>query len=186
MKKVFPLILLFIGCNTQSQGGCGNGYIELDGNCYHEGDLRILQKLIDNSNGTINTSLDIDNNGSIEPLELKYQKWNEQGRLHFLWLYDRNLSGSIPDSIGELTYLDTLNLSYNSISGKIPESIGNLSNLNWLYLYSNQLSGSISDTICALYPNLDHFWIEYNQFCPPYPDCVPMTEIGVQDTSNCN
>ena len=56
MKKVFPLILLFIGCNTQSQGGCGNGYIELDGNCYHEGDLRILQKLIDNNTRKVKSS----------------------------------------------------------------------------------------------------------------------------------
>ncbi|HIG50668.1 MAG TPA: hypothetical protein EYQ17_00125, partial [Candidatus Marinimicrobia bacterium] len=101
----------------------------------------MLQNFIDNSSGSIKSTLDIDSSGTIEPLELKIQKWNQNGRLIFLWLYDDSLSGAIPENIGDLTYLDTLNISYNQLSGEIPESIGELSNLNWLYLYLNQLSG---------------------------------------------
>jgi len=116
MRRLLPFFLLFFACTTESQTGCGKGFTEINSQCYHEGDLRILQQFIDNSNGSITSKLDSDSNGSIEPLELQFQKWNEQGRLHFLWLYDRGLSGVIPDSIGELIFLDTLNLAYNSLT----------------------------------------------------------------------
>ena len=95
--------------------------------------MDVLQDFIDNSSTSIKLSMDKDLSGSIEPLELQIQKWNENGRLTFLWLYDDSLSGEIPKNIGELTFLDTLNLSYNQLSGTIPESIGRLSQLNWLY-----------------------------------------------------
>jgi hypothetical protein len=40
-----------------------------------------------------------------------------------------NLSGTIPQDIGDLTNLIKLNLSYNQLSGTIPLEIGNLTNL---------------------------------------------------------
>ena len=124
-------------------------------------------------------------NGTIEPLELSLQKWDENGRLIFLWLYDDSLSGMIPENIGDLKQLDTLNLAFNQLSGALPIGLGNLTNLNWLYLYLNQLSGIIPDSICNIYPNLTNMYISYNQFCPPYPSCIPIEKVGVQDTSNC-
>ena len=78
-----------------------------------------------------------------------------------------------------------INLAVNQITGEIPESIGKLENLNYLYLYHNQLSGIITDSICAIYPNLEHFQIFENQFCPPYPYCIPLGTVGTQDTSQC-
>jgi serine/threonine protein kinase/Leucine-rich repeat (LRR) protein len=51
------------------------------------------------------------------------------------------LSGSIPDSLGNLTSLATLDLSSNSISGSLPTTIGMLSNvLTTLDISSNQLT----------------------------------------------
>jgi len=186
MKRLLPFTFFLFACTTEPQKECGNGFTEINNQCYHEGDLRILQKFIDNSNGSITTKLDIDSSGSIEPLELQFQKWNEQGRLHYLWIYDRSLSGEIPDSIGELTFLDTLNLSYNSLSGSIPEGIGNLKNLNWFYVYMNELSGIIPDSLCTIYSNLSHFQIYQNKLCTPYPNCIPEEKIGAQITEDCN
>ena len=186
---VFIIPLLF-ACTTNPEG-CGSGYTDINGKCYHQSDLDVLQDFIDNSSATIPMIWDSDTSGSIEPLELQIQKWDENGRLTKLWFYDYTLSddytmsGEIPENIGNLTQLDTLNLAFNQLSGEIPESIGSLINLNYLYLYRNQLSGTIPDSICNIIPNLPHFWIEYNYFCPPYPDCIPEAEINSQNTSQC-
>ena len=185
MQKYLILIIPFLmACTTQPEG-CGSGHSDINGKCYHQSDLDVLQDFIDNSSGSIISNLDTDSSGSIEPLELQIQKWNENGRLTFLWLYDDSLSGEIPESIGKLTFLDTLNLSYNQLTGKLPKSIGRLAHLNWLYIYWNQLSGVMPDSLCIIYPNLTNTYFAYNQFCPPYPSCIPFEKIGVQDTSNC-
>ena len=185
MQKYLILIISFLFACTTAPEGCGSGYTNINGKCYNQGDLDVLQDFIVNSSGTIKSVLDTDSNGTIEPLELQIQKWNENGRLTFLWLYDDSLSGEIPKNIGELTFLDTLNLSYNQLSGTIPESIGRLSQLNWLYFYLNQLSGVMPDSICTIYPNLTNTYFAYNQFCSPYPSCIPEDKIGPQNTSQC-
>ena len=166
MQKYLILIIPFLmACTTQPEG-CGSGHSDINGKCYHQSDLDVLQDFIDNSSGSIISTLDTDLSGTIEPLELQIQKWNENGRLTFLWLYDDSLSGEIPESIGLLTYLDTLNLSYNQLAGNLPKSIGRLTHLNWLYFYLNQLSGMMPDSLCNIYPNLTNTYFAYNQFCP--------------------
>ena len=186
MKKLLVIIVPFLSlsCTTQPEG-CGTGYLDINGKCFNQGDLSVLQNFIDNSSGTIKSSLDTDSSGIIEPLELAIQKWNENGRLTYLWLKYDSLSGEIPRNIGELTFLDTLNLGSNQLSGTIPESIGRLSQLNWLYFYLNQLSGVMPDSICTIYSNLTNTSFAYNQFCPPYPGCISIEKIAPQDTSNC-
>ena len=186
IQKILVIIVPFLSlsCITQPEG-CRTGYSDINGRCFYQGDLNVLQSIINNSSGTIKSILDTDSSGTIEPLELQIQKWNENGRLTFLWLYDDSLSGEIPINIGELTYLDTLNLSNNQLSGTIPKSIGRLTQLNWLYLHLNQLSGVMPDSICTIYPNLTNTYFSYNQFCPPYPSCISIEKIGLQDTSNC-
>ena len=189
MKKTkiqfFIFYLLFVYSCSTSPNNCRKTYLNIDGNCYFEGDINILQSIIDSSLSTISLTLDNNNNNSIEPLELGIQKWSKDGRLTFLWIYDKSLNTNIPENIGDIAYLDTLNMALNNLYGKIPESIGNLDKLDFLYLYSNNLNGTIPDSICNIIPNLSHFWIEYNQLCPPYPDCIPQNEIISQDTTDC-
>ncbi|KAI3898831.1 hypothetical protein MKW92_036835 [Papaver armeniacum] len=67
-----------------------------------------------------------------------------------------HLQGNIPEEIGLLTLLYSLNLSHNHFSNGIPESIGNLPVLQSLDLSSNNLSGhipqslAITDTLAVL------------------------------------
>ena len=73
----------------------------------------------------------------------------------------------------------------NQLTGSIPPEIGNLSNLTELYLYENQLTGVIPESICNIYPNLNSFSIANNQLCPPLPECLGYADFVPQDISNC-
>ena len=167
--------------------GCGGEH-----NCFYEVDLAVLQTMIDNSAATINMSLDDNEDGVMEPVELGYSEW-VNGRLVALDCFlsdvmNCNLSGPLPENIGDLEYLEALWLSGNELSGEIPESIGNLSNLELLYLSNNNLSGSIPDSFCNLnvdFSGLNNWGIEYfnilgNELCPPYPECVDAEIVGAQ------
>jgi Leucine-rich repeat (LRR) protein len=69
------------------------------------------------------------------------------GRVTGLNLLNKNLSGSLPASIGDLTALTTLWLGGDNISGSLPSTIGNLTNLTGLYIYLTNLSGAIPPEI---------------------------------------
>ncbi|MCK4761701.1 MAG: fibronectin type III domain-containing protein, partial [Candidatus Aminicenantes bacterium] len=83
-------------------------------------------------------------------------------------LSDNNLAGIIPDSIGNLSKLNTLDLARNQITGAIPGSIGNLSNLLFLHLESNQLVGSIPPALGNL-SNLSYLYLYDNQLTGTIP-----------------
>ncbi len=149
---------------------CDDGYTDIDGECYYQSDLDVLQEFIDNSLETINMNMDVDNNGVIEPLELcsqevegtglVYQTWGN-GRLNSLYCQNVGLNGEISESIGNLTNLEVLGINYNPISGTIPESIGELDNLWLLTLYNNDLNGSIPESIWNM-SNIEKIYLGYN------------------------
>ena len=109
-----------------------------------------------------------------------------------LSIYENQLSGEIPESIGNLTQLVSLNAGYNFLEGSIPSSIGNLINLERLWLNNNQLSGYVPLSICNLTElnwapygfDGDASYLCFNQLCPPYPECI-IDEIGQQDITGC-
>ena len=49
--------------------------------------------------------------------------------------------GSIPRSIGRLSYLDELDFSSNELTGSIPDTLSGLEHVRELYLSSNMLTG---------------------------------------------
>ena len=93
------------------------------------------------------------------------------GNLTDLNLSYNQLSGPIPESIGNLGNLTGLNLNYNQLSGPIPESIGNLGNLTWLSLSNNKLSGPIPESIGNL-GNLTVLNLSSNQLSGPIPESI--------------
>ncbi|KAH7520884.1 hypothetical protein FEM48_Zijuj08G0193000 [Ziziphus jujuba var. spinosa] len=64
-------------------------------------------------------------------------------KLTNLILVGCSFSGTIPDTIGSLEQLVFLSLNSNKFSGRIPPSIGNLSKLYWLDMADNNLEGPI-------------------------------------------
>ncbi|GJU95279.1 leucine-rich repeat-containing protein [Tanacetum coccineum] len=59
-------------------------------------------------------------------------------------------TGTIPESIGNMTQLTHLGLDVNKFNGVIPESIGSLSNLTHLDLHGNKFSGTIPRSIVKI------------------------------------
>lgn len=64
-------------------------------------------------------------------------------RLFALVTSPMSLVGCIPKSIGTLSYLQELDLSYNRLLGTIPDSICSLENLVALKLSGNSLTGIV-------------------------------------------
>ncbi|THG16296.1 hypothetical protein TEA_009815 [Camellia sinensis var. sinensis] len=107
------------------------------------------------------------------------------GNLTLLYLYDNQLSESIPQEVGMLRSLIDLELSGNNLTGSIPASIGNLSNLAMLYLNYNRLFGSIP----SVFNNLTHlteFIIDENMFNGHIPEGLCFNGLLVNFTANDN
>ena len=111
------------------------------------------------------TTLDLRSNqlsGSI-PDEL-----GNMANLEYLYLMGNQLTGSIPVELGNLISLQYLYLSANQLTGNIPSELGDLTNLIGLYLYNNQLTGSIPAELGDLY-NLQNLWLSNNRLTGSIP-----------------
>ena len=67
------------------------------------------------------------------------------GKVTQLSIPQNSLSGTIPDSLENLTSLQELYLWGNELTGGIPAWLGNLTSLKTLYLNNNMLNGGIPD-----------------------------------------
>ncbi|KAH1144579.1 hypothetical protein GYH30_034691 [Glycine max] len=65
------------------------------------------------------------------------------------------ITGPIPNYIGEIKSLKTIDLSSNMLTGSIPDSFQDLGNLNYLFLTNNSLSGPIPDWILSIKQQID-------------------------------
>jgi len=100
-----------------------------------------------------------------------------------LGLSTNKLSGRIPNSLGNLKSLQKLYLNTNKLSGTIPESLGNLSNLYYFYLYNNQLSGTLPESLGNL-SNLQVLHLRNNQLCGEIPLSLMKLSYQVMDNRN--
>ena len=178
---------------------CDNGYIEIDGYCFYEDDIAVLQTFIDNSYAS---GIDLGcedypspSCGSPNPYMDEYSMVTFNGE------YINSLS-SINNEIVEpleLGYQDWVNgrlislmcgaFIYCGLSGEIPENISELTEIEVLRLEVNYFDGEIPESVCELenvnFNDYLSFDFSYNQLCPPYPDCVPDDAVEYMDTSEC-
>ncbi|XP_049414410.1 probable LRR receptor-like serine/threonine-protein kinase At3g47570 [Solanum stenotomum] len=82
-------------------------------------------------------------------------------RVMILDLRSLKLVGSIPSSIGNLTFLTTINLRNNSFHGEVPMEIGNLLQLQHLNLTWNSFTGTIPANL-SYCKELRSLALEYN------------------------
>jgi hypothetical protein len=92
--------------------------------------------------------------------------------LSYLFLYQNNFGGELPDLIGNLSiHLSYLSINNNQIYGVIPDRIGQLIGLTYLNLGSNSLEGTIPDSIGNLH-NLGSLTLELNKFNGSIPASI--------------
>ena len=194
-KYIFYLSFFISFCISD----CNDGFSEIEGQCFHNGDLSILQKFIDNS---YNSSYDLDCSdndpycGSPNPYMDDVDSWfwkvvdgqeynftNGNGIVEPLEL------GIQEWNDGRLVSLMCGAYIYCQLSGQIPNEINQLAQIQQLRIEYNYLSGTIPETICELDTDyLDYLAFDFsgNMLCPPYPECIDDTSsFWSQDISNC-
>ncbi|KAM5554373.1 hypothetical protein ABKV19_022647 [Rosa sericea] len=85
-----------------------------------------------------------------------------------------NFEGQIPEFIGKLQGIWSLNLSNNILTGHIPSSLSNLSRLESLDLSHNKLSGEIPQQLAQL-DFLSKFNVSHNNLTGPVPRGIHFT-----------
>ncbi|KAL5790077.1 hypothetical protein ACOSQ2_004965 [Xanthoceras sorbifolium] len=116
--------------------------------------------------------------------KLKFLDMGENN-LTDLILSSNQLSGLLPQNLGNLKSLIFLNVSNNNLIGPIPSTFGHLSNLTFLYLDSNQFNSSIpleigTNNICGTIPHdllthlnqLQYLNLSTNKLFGQIPDTV--------------
>lgn len=89
-------------------------------------------------------------------------------------------NGEIPQLVGNLIALRSLNLSFNNLTGSIPSSLGNLTQLESLDLSNNKLSGEIPPQLTRL-TFLQSFDVSRNNLRGPIPQA---NQFGNMDNTS--
>ncbi|KAM2173547.1 hypothetical protein ACFX1R_038374 [Malus domestica] len=90
-------------------------------------------------------------------------------KLEFLSITVNNLTGQIPDYLGNITTLIYMSLENNKFSGSVPPELGKLVNLNNLILNANNLTGELPQHLTNL-TKLTELRISINNFTGKIPD----------------
>eukprot|EP00977_Amphora_coffeiformis_P030219 scaffold45543_cov183-Amphora_coffeaeformis.AAC.2 len=90
--------------------------------------------------------------------------------ISFLSVYGNQMTGDLPENLGDLEWLTHLDLSQNKFTGPIPDSINSCTNLIYLYLGDNDFDGVFPDL--AYLGNLEELSMRNMGLTGPIPNYV--------------
>ncbi|KAL6882050.1 hypothetical protein ACP4OV_011522 [Aristida adscensionis] len=108
-------------------------------------DLSSTEAALSHSNLTHLEILDLSYNSFYSSLQNNWF-WNTT-TIKELYLSDCEWSGPIPDTLGNMSSLELIDLSTNYLLGIIPTTFKHLCSLQQLYLYSNNINGNILERL---------------------------------------
>ncbi|KAJ4755092.1 Leucine-rich receptor-like protein kinase family protein [Rhynchospora pubera] len=94
--------------------------------------------------------------------------FKSNGSMIFMDLSYNGLTGTIPETLGYMAYLQVLNLGHNGLTGTIPESFSHLKSIGALDLSNNHLTGPIPGVLGTL-NFLADFDVSNNNLSGPIP-----------------
>ncbi|KAK4759621.1 hypothetical protein SAY87_022752 [Trapa incisa] len=106
-------------------------------------------------------------------------------RINQLTIFDTELSGQIPDAVGDLPYLEMIDLNnLSNVTGPIPAVLGKLKRLNFLRLNYLNLTGSIPPSLGQL-KQLTLLDVNNNQLTGRIPrELTGLSKLYVLDLSS--
>lgn len=102
----------------------------------------------------------------------------KNGGVTLISLNNNNISGPLPNSLGNLASLEKMLLTRNTLNGNIPSSFTNLSSLENLSLDDNRLEGSIPAELGNIV-SLESISLRKNRLDGPIPE-----SFGSRNTIN--
>eukprot|EP01018_Ginkgo_biloba_P025405 Gb_34605 [translate_table: standard] len=101
-------------------------------------------------------------------------RFTDNGTLIYLDLSYNSLSGSIPEGLGSMYYLQVFNLGHNKLTGTIPLSLGGLKQVGVLDVSHNRLHGFIPGSLGGL-SFLSDLDVSNNNLTGPIPSMGQLT-----------
>ena len=105
---------------------------------------------------------------------------NKLKYIEILRFSNNYIQGSIPDSIGELKHLRHIETYYNVMNGSLPNSLGNLSNLITFDVGKNSYTGTIPSSLCNM-RGLRELAVDHCYLSGTIPQCVGRDLFGLVD-----
>lgn len=98
---------------------------------------------------------------------------NGDGHVIYLHLSDVGLKGTLPEELGDMTFLQELWLSGNELFGTLPEGLGKLPALKDIDMSGMALSGSLEDSsLKEIASHVKNLSLSGNMFTGGYPEWV--------------
>ncbi|URE33148.1 LRR receptor-like serine threonine-protein kinase [Musa troglodytarum] len=118
-------------------------------------------------------TLDISNNnisGELTDLINGLSNCSSGSQVSAILVRNNNLKGIIPSSLGQLSRLQSLDLSSNSLQGPIPLSFANATNLYFLSLSNNNINTTLPPFFCNM-DSLQVLDLSNNHLSGEVPNC---------------